>query len=490
MAFLGQDRVEPLASREAIFAVMGYTTHAEEVRAFHASDAPLRIVTAPARTSKSFSAAADIVARVLQNARASSRTWIVGPDYPTNREFQYVWDWLVTQRERWVGANAAYRVERAQNTPGQGNLLIVLDLGADPAGKRNVAVLEGKSSTNERGLQGEEVSIACLSEAAEHPERIWTKYLASRSSWTIFPTTPKPNAGWLRDMIEAGVSDPSLGIEHFHFPPQANPHYNQERYERERRAAERRSGTGRAEDDPFFAEQFLGLWVAYTGRVVPLDLTRHLVDLEENELQGLRIFASMDYGYQDPSVALFYALRADRQLVVFDEIYERHLTSESLIEKVYAKLENCRDQLDYVTGDPKQPQVETYLRRLGLPVIQISKRMQSDRAVGHRRIVDLLADDPLTEKPRLVFSRRCTKTLAELQQLSYREGAANEYGSTALVGRDDAFDCLRYGVMTLPEPRKEREEKNWLSEYRDRERISARQERRAGRLSRRMGIAS
>jgi len=240
-----------------VFAAMDYKMYADEVVAFHKSEASIRIPTAPARSSKSYSAAPEVVYRALPHRPLlGSLQWLVGTDYPTNKEFQYVWKWLVEERERWTMGGHPIVIEKAHNNPQNGNMIIVIDWGKDKKYGRAKAIIEGKSSTNERALQGEHVTQCVLSEAAEHDRRIWEKYLSTRSTWAIFPTTPKPHAEWLHEMCEIGEKDPSLSIESFVFPYWANPYYDEDRYKREEKKAARRAESGKAEDDPYFAEQF------------------------------------------------------------------------------------------------------------------------------------------------------------------------------------------------------------------------------------------
>jgi hypothetical protein len=452
MPILGEILAKPIIPKPVVFDTIGYQCFAEEVKAFHDSDAFVRIVEAPARTSKSYSAAPEFVFRALPHKPLlGSLQWIVGTDYETNKEWQYVWKYLVEEQDRWTMGGQKMNIEKAHNNPGNGDMLIVIDWGRGPHGRAK-AIIQGKSSNNEKALQGEHITQIGLSEAADHDRRIWEKYLRTRYTWAIFPTTPKQDGLWLKEMIDQGKADPSLSTETFHFPPKANPYYDFEKFKREEKKAASTWETGRAEDDPYFAEQFLGRWTMYTGRVLPM-YDRNLVTFDPTWLEVSKVFVSVDYGYEDACVALFWAVLPSGALLIFDEIYERHLTSQEFVEKIGEKLVGIEHRVAYVCGDPKQPQVARYMADYGLSVIDINKRAQVDRAVGHRRLVDLLSVDPDRGHPMLYLAEdRCPKTIAEWNRLRYREGFSNEYGATALKGPDHAFDAARYGVMTLPEP--------------------------------------
>ncbi len=468
MPILGEIAGTSILPKAAVFEAMGYKIYADEVKAFHDSDAHMRIMTAPARAGKSYSAAPEVVYRSLPHRPLlGSLQWLIGTTFDTNKEWDYVWEYLVDKRELWTMGGKTINIEKHQNNPQNGNMLIVIDWGKGPHGRAR-AIIEGKSSTNEKALQGEHVTQWVQSEAADHDRRIWEKYGSQRSTWAIFPTTPKPGAEWLRDLVEQGEKDRSLSIDSFTYPPHANPLYDHALFVREQKKAARRSPTGKAEDDPYFAEQFMGRWVYYTGMVLPFS-AQNCVTLDPAWLDHCPIYVSVDYGYSDACVALFWALLPSGVLLIFDEIYKKKIVTHKFVEEIESKLAGYEDQVSYVTGDPKQPQVADYMNRAGLNVIDIDKKAQADRAVGHRRLVDLMSVDPDTDHPMLfVAEDRCPKTCAEWKHLRYKERAEgqkrNEYGASELQGEDHAFDAARYFAMTRPTTVKEQPERDWLRE--------------------------
>jgi hypothetical protein len=466
-----KNRQEALRLKEWAFGVMDYNWHADEVKRFHESDARRRIITAPARGSKSFTTTPEVLATVLvpTDPGTSSLTWFIGTSYEVNKEWDYGWKYIIDGRERWrAELGMPLNIEKAINNPSNGSMQIVINTGRSKGQTEdNRCIIKGMSSTNERALQGEHVTFAVPSEAAEHPESVWKHKLSTRTWKAIFPTTPKPHAEWLHKMIEACEKHPGGDTEHFHFPKEANPLYDHANFAAEEKRAASRSPTGKPEDDPWFAEQFLGLWVYYTGMVLPFNPKKHVVKLDPDWLDHCRIYVSTDYGYEDACVALFWALMPSGALLVWDEIYERHITTAPFVEQIGKKLGRRREQLDYACGDPKQPQVAHYLRHYGLNTVNINKRAQADRATGHRRLVDLLSDDPERGHPMLYVADHCKKTIAEWTHLRYREGFRNEYGTTSMLGDDHAFDAARYFVTTMPEPKAAEPEKDWLRHIRD-----------------------
>ena len=476
MAVLGEIAANPylphlgknltwLRAKQFWFDYLGYRTYSEEVDRYHeaAEHNSLMIASAPARTSKSFATAHEILPYFFPtDPPTDSLHWIIGPTYEVNKEFDYCWELLVRDRDRWHGI--APRLGQTRNNPGNGDMTIVVEHGKMKDGRNHRAVIRGLSSTNERMLQGEEVSTCVLSEAAEHPERIYTKYISTRAWKTYLPTTPKPYATWIKERIDLAEQDPTLGIFATTFPRESNPNYNKARYEQARRQAEIRTG-GNAEDDPYFAEQFMGHWRFYTGMVLPFNESRHIIPAERVDLsKAHKIFVSVDYGYDHPAAAIFWAL-IDGIYVIFDELKLKKKDTPTFCDAVYQKLEGHGVKFDYVTGDPRRPEVESIFRKMGLPVITMNKQAQSDRAAGHTHLVNLLTEGPVKGKPGLVLTDNCIHIKQEWQNLRYKDGAADEYGKGAVDGDDDFYDAGRYGAMTMPRKRAEIKEKDWVTEW-------------------------
>lgn len=468
------------------FDRLGYKIYADEVLRFHQSEARVRIPLAPARTSKSYSATFDLIPFALPtDPPCDSLIWLVGPNFAVNKEWEYVNDIFVRDRHHFATpGGSVYQIERHVSNVRAGDLELRFVKQRDPkTGRRYRTIIKGMSAENEKALQGEEVTLAVMSEAAEHPAHILPKYIGTRAHWIVCPTTPKPKADWLRKMVEDGDQDPRLGIESFQFPPHANPTYNHKRFEMERAAAELRAKAqigdhATAEDDPLFAEQFLGRFVYYTGRVLPISAARNVIDPSAARawLPESRIMVSVDYGYNDPACALFWAVLPNGILVLFDEIYERGLETGAFIDRIHQRLASYELIPEYVCGDPSRPEVDRVMRESGLNVFVMDRNAQRDRAAGTRRLIDLLVSGPVEGYPGLYVTKNCHRTLAEWNALHFREGCTNEYSTSAWRGADHAADAARYFVMTRPSPRPDPEPEDEVGRFiRERKREATRQ---------------
>jgi hypothetical protein len=488
---LGQIEAKPLIgetwadAKAAWFAIIGhklYEIAAKEGREFwpdvprdaveryHRSAARTRIVTAPARSGKSFMVAMDHVPFCMPTEPLlDARIMLVGIKYDNIKEFDYLYELFVEQRSR-IGM--PYEIERAIRSPGAGSLEIRFVKGRDKKGHLRRTIIKGFSSENERSLQGEQWTRATLSEAAEHQEHILSKYISTRASWIDLPTTPKPHAAWLRDLSERGAANPGMNVETHPITPHANPLYDWKSFASEKVAAEMRARdlmgpAATAEDDPMFAEQFLGRWVVYSGRVLPFMRSRHVVPVGRIDLSRCTFAASVDYGYSDPCSVGIWAIHPTGILVRTDEIYQRGLSTPEVVTATENLCRRRGIELSFVTGDPARPDLARLFQDAGLQVYARYKRSQKDRAAGHQRLVDLLTAGPLEGYPGLYVEERCVNTIREWERLHYNPNVRDEHGKAAILGRDDTYDDTRYFLMARPQPEAEdamEKRRDWLSE--------------------------
>jgi hypothetical protein len=472
-----------LFTKPEFFKLVGYECFSDEVKRFHESNARVKIPTAPARGSKSMSAAYDAAYDVFPPVDEQNRPlrkdfliWIVATDYKTAKEWDYFWEIFVDNRKKYGFPEP----KKAHNSPNQGNMLIEIVWGRTPNGDISRTIIECKSSTNERSLQGEEVHRVLFSEAAEHEEKIWTQYLSTRYGEAYFPTTPKIRAQWLQQMIQLGELDPDLGIESFTFPPWSNPVYNWQRYWDEHKKAESRV-TGQiltyppdeldrmsetnghncfkaeshcqAAKDPAFAEQFLGLWTYESERVLPFRWQgefSHVLETVPDWVQYAPKFVTTDYGYSDPAFAGWFAVGTDGTCVLYRELYQDKLAVDEFVRKIHNMTKAANEQIAYYVGDPQRPEVSAIMRRRGLPVVAMKSKAMRDRAAGHATFVNYLSTDPATGRPKFYVTKACPKSIDEFKFLRRRKMDGNEFATGAYIGADHAYDGCRYFLMTNP----------------------------------------
>lgn len=477
--------------RELIHKTFGYETHEEAVNLFHASDATTKIVSCPARTSKSYAAVYDVLPDVFYHgARALTdpdvetlRIWIVAPNYELAKEFDYFWEALIERRER-LGFD--YEVKKQSKAPAQGSMLIHLGWGKNAKGQDVDVIISVRSAANDKTLQSEEVDIAILSEAARLEEIVWAKYLSTRVGRSIWPTTPDITAVWIYKQIEEAKKNPQLGVEHFQFTPRANPTYKWKRFWVEHQKAELRVDTNAeltipseeespcsidnghdcfdpmtqcvAMKDAGFAEQFGGQWTFHRGRVVPIRERAsdkgeppHVIHEDREWFKWCDVHVAFDYGFTDPAVVGFWLI-GPSQVVLRKSIYETGLVPDDLAARVQAIIaSNGWDgRVKRYVGDPKKPDVCEVFRKRGLPIYDMDKNAQADRKAGHLELMNFLATNPMTGEPNMLIHADNKEILNEWHVLRYNDRVRDPNSTHALIGRDDAYDMARYFVQSHP----------------------------------------
>lgn len=481
--------------RRFVWDKFGYRTHEGAVQRFHESRARTRIISCPARTSKSYAGAWDIVPDIVFHGAAlaldpedteTQRVWIVAPNYDTAKEFDYLWQAFV---ERGPKLGLGYKLGRHRNHPKQGDMEIELVWGTNARGEVVKTIIEVKTAANEKSLQSEQLDIVILSEAAELPEKVWTTYLRTRTGRSIWPTTPKIHAAWIHDLIENADRYPELNIEHFEFTGRANPRYNWENYWTEHQKAELQvtneiktfppnpskppsSENGHdcwdelsdclAMKEDGFAEQMGGKWTFHKGRIVPLrekpserGHPAHVIHEDRAWFRHADLDVAFDYGFADGTCIGFW-LVGDGQVCLRKSIYETGMTPDDVVEAVLSEVrwfgrEYDQDRmLRRLIGDPKKPEVAELFRRRGLPIWDIDKHAQADRKAGHLELMNLLAIDPATGEPRMLVHADNKAVIAEWRKLRRNDRVRSEDMQTALIGDDHAYDMSRYYAATRP----------------------------------------
>lgn len=482
------------AARELVWRAYGYQTHEKAVDSFHASRARTKIISCPARTSKSYAGAYDILPDVLMHGARlmidpttrTQRGWIVAPNYELAKEFDYFWKELVERRNK-IGFD--YRLGRHKNNPKQGDMEIVIEWGKNGYGEDVQSIIEVKSATNPKSLQSEQLDWVILSEAARLEAEVWNKYLRTRTGRSVWPTTPEIAAVWIYELIEKARENPSLGIECFAFTGKANPNYDWPNYWIEHQKAElnvtnaiqtlpaddKKAPSATNGHDCFdeltqcaamkedgFAEQMGGKWVFHRGRVVPLrekvaenGAPSHVIDHDLTWFKHADLHVSFDYGFSDGTAILFW-LVGPKQIVLRKSIYEQGLTPDDIVSRVlktvrwFEQTYDSTGMLKRLVGDPKKPEVAELFRRRGLPIWDVDKAAQTDRKAGHLELMNYLATDVRTGEPGMLVHAENQDVIKEWRKLRRNDRVRTEDSATAYIGPDHAYDAARYFVMTRP----------------------------------------
>lgn len=144
----------------------------------------------------------------------------------------------------------------------------------------------------------------------------------------------------------------------------------------------------------------------------------------------------LDWGYTNDPTALFCGLldKENKQLFVFDEMYEKGMSNRKIAEKIvlmgYGK--------ERITGDSAEPKSIDELRSMGLRVRPAAKGKDSVRN-GIQWIQDL----------EIIIHPRCVNFITEISNYTWDK---DRFGATLNVPIDDfnhLLDAMRYALEDM-----------------------------------------
>lgn len=427
-----------------VFKKLGYKIHHKEVERFHRSTAKKKVCWAPSRTTKSYSAAFDMLPNCLLR---NTINWVVGPSYElAEKEFRVIHDQLVVNRHK-LGIPKPLVCQTNLN----GQLFIKWPWGA---------ILQCKSADNMKSLLGEKVHYVIYSEAAQLPRAVPERYVTPRVITTngteLVPSTPFGGAEWMYELCQKGQLPKYAGeIESFHWDYTANPEYDRKAIERAKKLF--------GEDSPEFREQYLGEWVFYGGLVYSsFNPDVHVMEPFDIPPSWPRIRA-IDFGLRDPFVCLWFAVGPFGELYLYREYYERK--NLSMVEHArMIKALSSGETIGLTVADPSAAQSIEDLYYHGIHC----EKAINDQSAGRLRVMDYMqpTDDakppwPLYNSktggfrkkwPRYFIFNTAVETIREVKYYRFKEGRPREGDREVTEGEDHSMDTMRYAIMTRPAP--------------------------------------
>lgn len=426
-------------SKWKLFDVLGYKVYHDGVRAFHDSDARLKVAVCPRRSSKSYAAAYDVLDTVLL---PNTKVWVVGPSYQlAEKEFRYIHEALVIKGK----AAGIPRPVINQFNPASGKMFLKFPWGS---------TVEGKSAERPESLLGEAVDRIIYSEAAQLSGFIRDRYTAptviTKKGCEIIATTPDATAEWVHQLWELGNGGRFSDIKSFSWDYTANPDYPVEEFERAKRIM--------GDDSPAFREQYLGEWVFYAGIVY------HYFNEETHVIEPFDIpknwtrYRGIDFGHRDPWVCLWAAVGPSQEVYIYREYYNRD-GAPTREHSNHVKSKSQGEQFVRTVADSENPQSIEDLSAEGIPAMLANK----DRTAGRMKVLEYMmptkeGNPPFgqgrvrEEYPKLYVFNTCVELRRELKYYRWKEGRRVEGDKERTEGDDHATDTLRYIIFERPSP--------------------------------------
>lgn len=452
--------------KENLYPKIGYKTYHPEVERFHASNAKIKVCSAPRRSTKSYSAAHEVMPYCTLPGMI---IWCMGPNYEVaSKEFMVVHKKLVVG-----GAKAGIPPPKSCYINSRaGKPIITWDFG-----NNNLTTIECKSADNLESTLGSEVDIIIYGEAAQLKSIVRDQFtqptLNTRDGIEIIPSTPKGGAKWMKDLYDLGYDDEFPWIESFHWDVSGNPIYN---YDQMKRAIKEKGI-----DHPAIREQYFGEWVFYGGLVYPVyseDL--HVIKPFKIPKHWTR-FRAIDFGSRDPFCCLWFSVGEEGEIYVYDEYYYKEGDRALPRHAAEIKLRTGNDNISYTVADQSGRQQIDDLCYYGIPTTSATNDPPSGRArvleylqpstdgimsfpmrekvAKYKSYAVLKDEDAITSKqvkrnkwPRIYFFDTCKDTMTEFNYYRYKEGRQVEGDKEKTEGNDHAMTTLHFGLLTRPSP--------------------------------------
>jgi hypothetical protein len=371
----------------------------------------------------------------LEDMSQRREFWIVGPGYTdSEKEFRKHYD-------------ALKRMGAPFDKPGTYYDAHAGDMQISMYGGRYMVL--GKSAAHPERLVGEGLSGVIMAEAAKQKERTWTKYirptLADYNGWSIHTSTPE-GKNWFYDLYMRGQDPNDTSWDSWRFGSWRNPHVYpggatsaglmmlRKAMEEGRAitpALRRRSKVDEEiielmldQSEETFNQETAALFTEFAGRVFKrFDDEVHVTDLQYNP--AFKTYAALDYGFTNPFVWLLIQEDMYGNVYVLDEIYETGLSIDDAARLIVSR-GLCPGSLIEFYPDPASPgdtlALERHLKKRANPATggELNIRLRYIREALKDRHPELPEGDPM-RRPKLLFDRKCTNTIREMNDYRYPE---------------------------------------------------------------------
>lgn len=277
-------------------------------------------------------------------------------------------------------------------------------------------------------LEGVHVRATWLDEAGQMKREAWDVALrrVGFHKGRILATTTPYNLGWLKtevyDRWKAGDSD----YEVVQFPSIWNPAYPKEEFERAKETL----------PDWKFKMFYLGQFARPEGLVYQdFDPGRHVVEPFEIPASWRRIIG-VDFGYNNPTAAVWLAVNPDGVVYAYREYYQRNKLPEESGADI--KQLSKDERIDYAACDPSDPAAIEKYRRLGI----LARAANNAVKEGIEAVITLFKSN------RLFIFRGLVNLLDEIENYRWKE-KQEQLKDEPVKEYDHALDALRYACMEL-----------------------------------------
>jgi phage terminase large subunit len=182
----------------------------------------------------------------------------------------------------------------------------------------------------------------------------------------------------------------------------------------------------------YYERMVMGKWGSLEGVIYNLPIKQRIKELPDKK-KIHRWIAGLDFGFQHPTAFIIIGIR-ENIYYVYEEIYQRQLTSGDIIKIILDKMQDY--EIDSIYCDSARPEIIEDLQRNQIPAIEAVK----DVFDGIMHVKSLIGSE------QLFVSQDCNYTLREFD--SYIWDAKNEVKEVPVKVNDDCF-IGKHKVLTL-----------------------------------------
>lgn len=311
----------------------------------------------------------------------------------------------------------------------------------------NGSILQFKGADRPETMRGSALDLIIEDEVAEHRygketwEQVLQPSLTDKQGKAIFIGTPK-GYNYFYDLYELGMSGNNFW-KSWRVPTW------------ESGAPWTLTPEGKAElelekalmTEDAFMQEFGADFRKHTGLIFK-DFNRsvHVKSFEVNTQYPMEI--GQDFGFTNPTAAIFSYFDKDDNMYVFDEHYEIEKPVKVHAGLLLAKRAMYKNSLKATYGDSEDPQI---IAEYGLHDWYISPVYKQKGSVisGINRIQEKLRINPITSMPKIFIHPRCVNLTKEMERYRWQEQKNIELNQPDEPEKsfDHAVDALRYIVL-------------------------------------------
>ena len=426
------------------YDAVGYYPH-DGQKAFHASSARFKVMDCGRRWGKSTSGPHDEMPKMFLRREEPILGWIVAPTYDLGEKEFRVFHRVLTEKLR-IPMNRSKTFYSVRTK----DFRLTTAWGAS---------IEVRSAEHPDSLVGEGLDFVIMAEAVKLKLSHWEKYvrpsLSDKRGSAVFVSTPE-GFNWFYDLYQLG-QDP----ERHDWWSKKSPTWDNSAvfpggFDDPEIQAVRDTLSPAVFDQEYGAE-----FTSFAGRIYSeFDEGFHVMDDYQFHPEWEN-WLTFDFGFRNPFVCLNIQVDPSDNVYVWDEYYERNITTPEHARRLK---EIIQWRVDGGFHDPSGPdeagsilsifhdKKERYNSWLNQVVLNPST---NDWKPGIERVKEWLKlrdDGNGTHKPRLFVSRNCRQTIREFN--TYRVKEQGEKQGENLDPQDQprkkddhAMDALRYFIV-------------------------------------------